>query len=80
MLLVYGEADRWIPIELSIKVWQTALSHGPAHLSVSRLPGCGRFPTLAADPADLDEAGPVSPAYEQLLAAWLQTVAPPAKT
>jgi uncharacterized protein len=80
VLLFYGETDRWVPIQPSIKVWQTALNQRRAPLSVSRLPGCGHFPTLAADPADLDEAGPISPLYEQLLADWLHTVAPPAKS
>jgi len=78
VLLLYGETDRWVPIEPSIKAWQTALNQRHARLSVSRLPGCGHFPTLSADPADLDEAGPISPLYEQLLADWLGTVALPA--
>src|SRR5215813_8393795 len=77
VLLIYGETDRWVPIEPSIEVWRTALDRGHERLSVSRLPGCGHFPTLAADPADLDEAGPVSPAYEQVLADWLRAVAWP---
>jgi pimeloyl-ACP methyl ester carboxylesterase len=77
VLLIYGETDRWVPIEPSIQAWRTALDRGPARLSVSRLPGCGHFPTLANDPADLDETGPASPAYEQLLADWLSTVALP---
>jgi len=72
VLLIYGETDRWVPIEPSIEIWRTALDRGPARLSVSRLPGCGHFPTFATDPADLDEAGPISPAYERLLADWLR--------
>lgn len=79
VLLFYGETDRWVPIEPSIAVWQAALNHECAPLSVSRLPGCGHFPTLPADPADLDEAGPVSPLYERVLAGWLTAVAPPAR-
>jgi pimeloyl-ACP methyl ester carboxylesterase len=77
VLLIYGETDRWVPIEPSIEIWRTALDRRQAHLSVPRLPGCGHFPTLAADPADLDEAGPISPAYEQLLADWLRDAALP---
>jgi pimeloyl-ACP methyl ester carboxylesterase len=77
VLLIYGETDRWIPIEPSVEVWRGALDRGHVRLSVSRLPGCGHFPTLAADPADLGEAGPISPAYEQLLEDWLRTVALP---
>jgi uncharacterized protein len=77
VLLVYGQTDRWVPIDSSIEVWRTALDRGHVRLSVSRLPGCGHFPTLAADPADLDEAGPISPVYEQMLADWLRTVASP---
>jgi len=74
VLLVYGEADRWVPIETSIEVWRTALDRKHARLSLSRLPGCGHFPTLAADSADLDEAGPISPVYEQVIADWLRTL------
>ena len=77
VLLIYGETDRWVPVEPSIQAWRTALNSAHARLSVSRLPGCGHFPTLATDPADHDEAGPISPAYEQLLADWLRTVALP---
>ena len=77
VLLIYGETDRWVPIKPSIKVWRTALDRGHVRLSVSRLPGCGHFPTLAPDPADLNEAGPISPAYEQLLADWLRAAALP---
>jgi len=77
VLLSYGETDRWVPIEPSIQAWRTALDRGHAPLTVSRLPGCGHFPTLATDPADRDEAGPISPAYEQLLASWLHTMALP---
>jgi pimeloyl-ACP methyl ester carboxylesterase len=77
VLLIYGETDRCVPIEPSIETWRTALGRGPARLSVSRLPGCGHFPTLAPDPADYDETGPISPAYEQLLADWLRTAAMP---
>lgn len=76
-VLIYGETDRWVPIEPSIQAWRTALNSGHACLSVSRLPGRGHFSTLATDPADHDEAGPISPAYEQLLADWLCTVALP---
>jgi hypothetical protein len=77
VLLVYGETDRWVPIDSSIGVWRTALDQRHARLSVSRLPGSGHFPTLPADPADLDEAGPVSPLYERALTDWLCTVTSP---
>jgi dipeptidyl aminopeptidase/acylaminoacyl peptidase len=74
VLLFHGETDRWVPIEESIQVWRTALDQHGARLTLARLPGCGHFPTLAADPSDPDEAGPISPAYEQLLADWLRPI------
>jgi hypothetical protein len=77
VLLVYGDTDRWVPIDSSIGVWRTALDQRHARLSVSRLPGSGHFPTLPADPADPDEAGPVSPLYERALTDWLCTVTSP---
>jgi uncharacterized protein len=74
VLLFHGETDRWVPIETSIQAWRTALNQRRERLSLARLPGCGHFPTLAADASDLDEAGPISPAYEQLLADWLRPI------
>ena len=74
VLLVHGETGRWVPIDQSIALWSAALSQDRAPLTVTRLPGCGHFPTLAADPADLDESGPVSPRYERVLADWLSSV------
>src|SRR6201996_5355772 len=71
VLLLYGATDRWVPVEPSLTAWRAALSQSRAPLRVSRLPGCGHFPMLAADPADLAEAGPVSPLYEQSMADWL---------
>ena len=77
VLLVHGETDRWVPIEPSIEVWRTAVDQESARLSVVRLAGCGHFPTLAADPADPDEAGPIAPAYEQTLTEWLRAIRGP---
>jgi uncharacterized protein len=71
-LLIYGEADRWVPIEESIAIWREAYG-APEMLTVARLPGSGHFPTLPTDPNDLDESGPISPLYEDVLAQWLGT-------
>ncbi len=77
VLLVYGQTDRWVPIDPSIQARRTALDCGHARLSVCQLPGSGHFPTLAANPADLDEAGPISPHYERAMTDWLATVGLP---
>lgn len=74
VLLFHGENDRWVPIEESIQAWRAALDQQGARLTLKRLPGCGHFPTLPVDPADRDEAGPISPAYEQLLGDWLRPI------
>jgi pimeloyl-ACP methyl ester carboxylesterase len=70
VLLFFGEHDRWIPVAESADVWRAEL--GPeADLTVVSLPGTGHAATLAADPNDWLEAGPVSPDYERTLLAWL---------
>lgn len=69
-LLIYGETDRWFPIDQSIAVWRDAYG-SPDLLTVARLPGAGHFPTLAEDPHDLDEKGPISAEYERALIQWL---------
>lgn len=74
VLLVHGETDRWVPIEPSIQVWRTAMDQEGTRFSLVRLAGCGHFPTLATDPDDPDEAGPITPAYEQILTEWLRAI------
>ncbi len=69
-LLIYGQTDRWVPIDESIATWQNSYG-SPESLTVEQLPGAGHFPTLAIDPQDLDEKGPLSPDYERVLAGWL---------
>jgi pimeloyl-ACP methyl ester carboxylesterase len=71
VLLFFGEHDRWIPVAESADVWRSEL--GPeADLTVVSLPGTGHAATLASDPADWLEQGPVSPDYERKLVAWLR--------
>jgi len=72
-LLVYGETDRWVPIEESIGIWRESYG-APTRLTVARIPGAGHFPTLPDDPNDLDEVGPVSAVYEDALIRWLYQV------
>lgn len=71
VLLIFGERDRWVPIEESLAVWRAELGSN-ADLTVFRVPGGGHSPTLASDPRDLQERGPVSPEYERALVTWLQ--------
>lgn len=71
VLLIFGEHDRWIPIEASVEIWRSAL--GPkADLTVASIPRTGHNPTLAHDPQDLSERGPISPDYERVLTSWLR--------
>jgi uncharacterized protein len=71
VLLFFGEHDRWIPVAESADVWRSALG-ADADLSVVSLPGTGHAATLASDPDDWLEQGPVSPDYERSLVAWLR--------
>jgi pimeloyl-ACP methyl ester carboxylesterase len=73
-LLLYGDSDRWVPIEESIEIWRSSFGSSDV-LHVRRLPGTRHSPTLAADPKDLDEKGPISSDYERVLVDWLRTVA-----
>jgi pimeloyl-ACP methyl ester carboxylesterase len=71
VLLFFGEHDRWIPVAESADVWRSALG-ADADLTVVSLPGTGHAATLASDPDDWLEQGPVSPDYERSLVAWLR--------
>lgn len=71
VLLIFGESDRWVPIDASLDRWRTAL--GPdADLTVARIAGTGHHLTLPVDPRDLSEAGPIAPQYERTLVSWLR--------
>ena len=71
VLLFFGEHDRWIPVAESADVWRSELG-ADADLTVVSLPGTGHAATLASDPDDWLEQGPVSPDYERSLVAWLR--------
>jgi pimeloyl-ACP methyl ester carboxylesterase len=73
VLLTHGEDDRWVPVEESLDVWRRSY-RGP-RLEVARLPRTGHTPTIADDPADLEERGPVSLEYERALLSFLARVA-----
>jgi uncharacterized protein len=68
VLLFYGEADEWTPIEASIAAWEQAAetAENPA-LTVVRLAGADHAPTLGG----VHERSAVSPAYTQALTEWL---------
>ena len=73
ILLIYGETDRWVPVEASIEVWRSAVP-GRAPLTVRRISGTGHmltFPDARDDPL---EVGPVSVEYERVLMDWLTVV------
>lgn len=62
VLLFYGEADEWTPIEPSIAAWQGS---GNDAIRIVRLPGTDHAPTIG---------GAISPAYTQALTEWLDDV------
>ena len=65
VLLFYGEADEWTPIEPSIQAWRRS----NADVEVVRLAGADHTPTLGGGLED-----PISPEYERELVAWLDRV------
>jgi hypothetical protein len=68
VLLFYGEADEWTPIEPSIAAWQRAADEAEgAELTVVRLAGADHAPTLGG----VEEREAISPAYTQALTEWL---------
>jgi len=72
LLLIYGEWDRWVPIEASLDSWRSALHHGD-DLAVVRIDGAGHQPTLAADRRDWNELGPIAPQYDHAVTTWLSS-------
>jgi uncharacterized protein len=69
VLLFYGEADEWTPIDASIAAWRrAAAAAGNPALTVVRLAGADHAPTLGG----VHERDAVSPAYTQALAEWLE--------
>jgi pimeloyl-ACP methyl ester carboxylesterase len=64
VLLFYGEADEWTPIEPSVEAWRRA---SPADVDVVRLAGADHTPTLGGG---LDD--PIAPEYERALVDWLE--------
>jgi pimeloyl-ACP methyl ester carboxylesterase len=73
VLITHGEDDRWVPIDESIELWRDRY-RGP-RLEIVRLARTGHVPTIADDPLDLEERGPVSVEYERALLSFLARVA-----
>ena len=71
VVLVFGEDDRWVPIGDTLEVWRRALPD-PGAMDVVTIPDAGHSMTVAADPDDWMEAGPIAPGYERELLAWLR--------
>jgi uncharacterized protein len=69
VLLFYGEADEWTPIEPSVEAWQRASS---AEVTVVRLAGADHTPTLGGGIDD-----PIAPEYERTLVSWLDGLLAP---
>jgi pimeloyl-ACP methyl ester carboxylesterase len=69
VFVTHGEDDRWVPIDESVEICRRAY-RGP-RLDVVRLPRTGHLPTIAEDPNDLEERGPISAEYERALLAFL---------
>jgi pimeloyl-ACP methyl ester carboxylesterase len=55
-LLVYGEADSWMPVDLSVEAWRRARGD---EVDVVRLPGVGHEPIGSRE-------------YEEALLGWLR--------
>jgi uncharacterized protein len=64
VLLFYGEADEWTPIEPSIAAWQRS---GTEELTFVRLIGADHAPTLGG----VHERDAISSAYTQALTEWI---------
>jgi pimeloyl-ACP methyl ester carboxylesterase len=70
VLLVFGEEDRWIPVDASIDSWRSEIGL-KATLSVERIAHVGHALTRPDDPRDVLERGEVSHHYEDVLTDWL---------
>ena len=65
MLTVYGDDDRWVPIDPSIAVFSAL-----PQLEIVRVSGGGHAPTT-----DREGGGEVLPQYRDALASWLSRTA-----
>jgi uncharacterized protein len=65
VLLFYGEADEWTPVEPSIAAWRDA---GNADVTVVRLAGADHAPTFGG----VHDRAAVSPEYTRALTDWLE--------
>ena len=70
-LAIYGAWDRWVPVDRSVDAWRTAFAARPNLLHVARIPGVGHMMTTPIDRADLDEKGPISDIYAEVMTGWL---------
>lgn len=62
VLLVYGDDDRWVPIEDSLRVFQRL-----SDVELVRVPGGGHAPTV-----DGEVEGTIIPFYHQRLIEWIE--------
>ena len=70
-LAIYGEWDRWVPIDRSIEVWGKAFADRPELLTVERIAHVGHMMTMPEDRLDPMEAGPVSSEYAAAMHRWI---------
>jgi alpha-beta hydrolase superfamily lysophospholipase len=71
VLAVFGNRDRWIPVDRSVAIWRAELATA---LSIAVLPEAGHSLTTSFDPDDPEERGPLHSAYEPTLEGWLSGV------
>ena len=78
-LAIYGAWDRWVPVDASIDVWRAAFENRSHLLTVDRIADVGHMMTTPDDRLDLEERGPISPAYADVMTSWMRdaVTAPP---
>jgi pimeloyl-ACP methyl ester carboxylesterase len=71
VLAIFGSRDRWIPVAPSLAIWRSELP-AQARFAAAVFPEAGHSLTTSFEREDVAERGPLHPAYEPTLRAWLR--------
>jgi pimeloyl-ACP methyl ester carboxylesterase len=70
-LFLYGEQDRWVPIDESVRRYVSATAHLD-DVTFVQIPGADHLMTDLKAPVGADVSGEVSPGYVAVLVDWLR--------
>lgn len=72
-LIIYGEYDRWVPIDRSIEIWKSSLDRaGNSQYLIKRIPQSGHMMIIDEDKDSSENI--ISKDYENLLIEWSKKI------